>query len=53
MALYVPDTPLYFHYIFLRIIWGIQQFTTKNPEKTVLEKTLQGTVYADVTDLML
>jgi len=27
-----------------RIIWGIQQVTTKNPEKTVLEKTLQGTV---------
>jgi len=28
-----------------RIIWGIQQVTTKNPEKTVLEKTLQRTVY--------
>jgi len=28
-----------------RIIWGIQQVTTKNPEKMVLEKTLQGTVY--------
>ena len=25
-----------------RIIWGIQQVTSKNPEKMVLEKTLQG-----------